>query len=115
MTAVVIEYFKMILMALLGLQWGSVLLFLFLEWAMVDYYRFGTFQKPTNIFDKTLNIIMAIAMGSGYFLYSKFEKHNWIARKIFMLISLVIHCILCIIVYFIITIPIDLIFIIVIN
>ena len=100
----------MILMSLLGLQWGSVLLFLLLEWAMVDYYRFGTFEKPTNIFEKILNIVMAIAMGSGYFLYSKFEKYNWITRKFFMLVSLVIHGILCFIVYFIITIPIEWIF-----
>ena len=74
---------------------------------MVDYYRWGTFKDPTSIFQKILNIVMAIAMGSGYFLYSKFEKYNWITRKIFMLISLVIHGILCIIVYYIITIPIE--------
>ena len=42
-------------------------------------------------------------MGSGYFLYSKFEKYNWIKRKLFMLLSLVVHGISSMIIYYTIT------------
>lgn len=77
---------------------------------MVDYYRWGTFEKPTSIFDKVTNFCMAYFMGSGYFLYSKFEKYNWIKRKFFMLISVAVQGILCLIIYYIITIPIEWIF-----
>lgn len=103
MAEAVIYSFKIIFGYLLCIQWGSVLLFLILEWAMVDYYRWGTFKGPTSIFQKILNIIMAIAMGSGYFLYSKFEKYNWITRKFFMLLSLLVHGISSMIVYYMIT------------
>ena len=103
MVEVVIYFLKIIIGYLLCIQWGSVLLFLVLEWAMVDYYRWGTFENPTNVFQKSVNFGMALFMGSGYFLYSKFEKYNWIKRKLFMLLSLLIHGISSMIVYYAIT------------
>lgn len=110
MAEAIIYLIKVIISVFLGSQSVSVFLFLIIEWAMVDYYRWGTFEKPTSIFDKVTNFGMAIFMGSGYFLYRRFAKYNWFTRKLFMLSSFVLHGILCIIIFYIITIPLEWIF-----
>lgn len=103
----IIYIIDIIILAFLGVQLVSVILFLITEWAMVDYYQFGTFENPTNNFQKFINFGMAFFMGSGYFLYRRFKKYNWITRKFFMLISLVVHGILCMFIYFIIMKPLE--------
>ncbi|MBD1380441.1 hypothetical protein [Metabacillus arenae] len=106
----IIYFLEMMFGALLGMQWASVFLFLFLEWAMVDFYRLGTFENPESKIDKIINFLMKLFLGSGFFFYSKFSKHKWIIRKLYMLIALILQGILSIIVYYIITLPLDLIF-----
>ncbi|MDQ0230663.1 hypothetical protein J2S19_001919 [Metabacillus malikii] len=93
----------------LSIQWGSVLLFLFIEWAMVDFFELGTFKKANTFFQKVTNFFMYGLIGSGYLLYIKFKNNSWIIRKIYMLIALVLHGILAIIIYFVITFPLELI------
>ncbi|MBD1380442.1 hypothetical protein [Metabacillus arenae] len=110
MIEVIIYFLKVILNCLLGVQWVSVLLFLIIEWAIVDYYRLGFIEKPKSLLDKIGNFFMKLFMGSGYFLYMKFSKQKWILRKLYMLIALILQGILSIIVYYIITLPLDLIF-----
>ncbi len=110
MAETIIDFIKNIIIIFLATQSASVFLFLTIEWAIVDYYRNGTFANPTNILDKILNIVMVAFMGSGYYLYNKFSKYNWFTRKLFMLISFVLHGILCIIIFYIITIPLEWIF-----
>ncbi|WP_019244414.1 MULTISPECIES: hypothetical protein [Bacillus] len=109
-----IEEIIYVLKMLFGYFWciqpASVTLFLFFEWAMVDYYKLGTFENPETIFDKITNFFMKLFLGSGYVIYSKFSKHNWFVRKFYMLVALVVQGIVSIIIYFIITLPLDLIF-----
>ncbi|MBD1380443.1 hypothetical protein [Metabacillus arenae] len=102
--------FKMLFGYFLCLQWASVFLFLFLEWAMVDFYRLGFIEVPKSFLDKIGNFFMKLFMGSGYFLYSKFSNKKWILRKLYMFIALIFHGILSMIIYYIITLPLDLIF-----
>jgi hypothetical protein len=105
-----IYLFKVILSCLLGVQNVSVFLFLIIEWAIVDYYKLGTFENPDTIFDNFTNFFMKLFFGSGYYLYRKFQKHNWFIRKLLMLIAWVLHGILCIIIFYLVTLPLDLIF-----
>jgi hypothetical protein len=98
---------KMLFGYLLCIQWASVLLFLIIEWAMVDFYRLGTFENPESILDKITNFFMRLFLGSGYFFYNKFSKHNWFIRKLYMLLALILQGILSIIIYYIISLPLD--------
>jgi hypothetical protein len=91
-------------------QWSSVFLFLVIEWAIIVYYKFGTFENPESIFGKFTNFFMNFFTGSDYFLYSKFSKLKWIIKEFYMLITLILHGVLSIILYYLITIPLDLIF-----
>ncbi|MBN6889705.1 glucan phosphoethanolaminetransferase (alkaline phosphatase superfamily) [Cytobacillus horneckiae] len=102
-----LEVFKSLLAFYLGIQWVSVLLFLVVEWAIVDFYRFGTFKNSSSKLDKITNVGMALLIGSGYFLYSKFSKQKWIVRKLLMLVGLIIHGLLSVIIYYVITLSLE--------
>ncbi|PAD70358.1 hypothetical protein CHH83_03280 [Bacillus sp. 7586-K] len=103
----ILYVFKMLFAYYLSIQWGSVLLFLVIEWAMVDFFELGTYKKANSTFQKITNFFMYGFIGSGYILYKKFEKNKWLVRKIYMLIALVLHGILAIIIYFVITFPLE--------
>ncbi|WP_019244412.1 MULTISPECIES: hypothetical protein [Bacillus] len=103
-----IYFFKVMISCLLGVQSVSVFLFLTVEWAMVDFYKLGTFDKPESVIDKITNFFMKLFLGSGYFFYNKFRKHTWILRKLYMLFAWVVQGILFIIIFNLITIPLDL-------
>jgi hypothetical protein len=60
-------FFKIRLTCLLGVQWGSVLAFLTVEWAMVDYYKLGTFENPESILDKITNFFMKLFLAQDTF------------------------------------------------
>jgi len=89
-------------------QWVSVLLFFVIEWAIVDFYRIGTFDNPESIFDKITNFFMILFLGSGYYLYKKFSKQKWVVRKINMFVALCLHGIISMIIFYLITIPLNL-------
>ncbi|WP_243291004.1 hypothetical protein [Bacillus sp. FJAT-47783] len=103
----ILYVFEVVLGAFLCLQWGSILLFFLLEWAIVDYYEWGTFERPKSIIDKIQNVCMMLVFGSGYFWYRKFRQRVWIIRKLYMLIALILHGILSIIIFYIVTLPLD--------
>ena len=85
------------------------MLFLIIEWAMIDFYKLVTFEKPQSIFDKMTNFFMKLFLGSGYYWYRKFIIHNWFIRKLYMLIALILQGVLSFIIYYIISLPLDLI------
>lgn len=72
-----LEVFKSLFAFYLGIQWISVLLFLVAEWAMVDYYKMGTFESPKSICEKIPDFTMKFTFCMGFYLYSKFSKDNW--------------------------------------
>jgi hypothetical protein len=106
----IIYVLKMLFAAYLTVQWTSIFLFFIGEWFMVDYYEYGTFENPKNTFDKVINFGMAFLMGSGYYWYRRFSKQKWIIRKMNMFIFLVLQGIISIITFYIVTVPLDLIF-----
>ncbi|WP_433959651.1 hypothetical protein [Cytobacillus horneckiae] len=110
MDAEILELLKLVLMAILSLQVVSILVFLVAEWAMVDFYKMGTFENPKSIFEKIPDFIMKFTFGMGFYLYSKFSKYNWLVRKLFLLIALIFYGIIAIIIFNLITMLLDLIF-----
>ncbi|MBD1380438.1 hypothetical protein [Metabacillus arenae] len=105
----IVYFTKAILACLLGIQLVSVFLLMVIEWYMVDYYEFGTFENPESIFDKIHNFFMQLFHGSGYFFYKRYRKKIWILRKLYMLIALILQGVASIIVFYILTLPLDLI------
>lgn len=110
MIAVILEVFKLSLGAFLALQWVSIMLFLIAEWAMVDFYKLGTFDNPKSVFDKVPDFIMRLILGTGFYFNNRFSKYNWFTRKLYMLIALILIGVVSIIIYNLITVPLDLIF-----
>ncbi|WP_019244413.1 MULTISPECIES: hypothetical protein [Bacillus] len=106
----ILYVFKMLFGFFLCIQWASVLIFLIVEWAMVDYYKFGTFEDPESIVDNVQNFAMNLILGTGFYFYSKFSKRNWFVRKLYMFITLIVLGILFIIIFNVITIPLDFLF-----
>ncbi|MDQ0230664.1 hypothetical protein [Metabacillus malikii] len=109
MTIDFIYLISSILGIFLGTQWVSVLLFFAIEWAMVDFYKLGTFENATSILDKLTNFFMMVFLGSGYFLYKKFSGQKWLVRKLSMFIALCLQGIISIIIYYLLTVPLNLI------
>ncbi|MBD1380440.1 hypothetical protein [Metabacillus arenae] len=106
-----IIYFSIMIFGyFLSLQWLSILMFLAFEWIFVDYLGIDIFENPETPFDKVGIFFMKLFFGSGIFLYLKLKKRKWIQRKLYMLIALILQGILSIIVYYIITLPLDFIF-----
>ncbi|MDQ0230662.1 hypothetical protein [Metabacillus malikii] len=108
MIADFVYIFEFVLGYFLGIQWVSVLLFFIIQWAMVDFYKLGTFDNPKSIFDKLTNFFMITFLGSGYFLYKRFSKQKWVVRKLSMFVALCLQGIISIIMYHLITIPLNL-------
>ncbi|WP_257350763.1 hypothetical protein [Pseudalkalibacillus decolorationis] len=95
----IIYIIKIIIICFICFQWSSVLLFFAAEWVIVDYYKWGVYENPETKFQKVMNFIMNMFLGSGYYFYNRFQKYNWITRKFFMLIALLLQGILSITVY----------------
>lgn len=108
MTEEIFYVIKAILAGFLSLQCISVLLFLIIEWAIVDFYHLGTFQNPKSKFDKITNFFMGVFFGAGYFFYKKLQKQSWLIRKLTMLVILIVQVIVSILIFYIVTIPLEL-------
>lgn len=107
MGAEILEFIKVLLGCLLALQGVSIFVFLISEWIMVDFYRLGTFENPESIFDRIPDLCMKFILGMGYYFYNKYRRYNWFIRKLLMLITLIVYSFLAIILYYLITIPMD--------
>ncbi|RIW32523.1 hypothetical protein D3H55_13125 [Bacillus salacetis] len=81
-----------------------------LEKTMLGFYKTSIYDPPTTVFQKITNTFQKGLLGSGYYIYTKIEKYNWFVRKILFLIALAIQGILSIILYYIITGLLELIF-----
>ncbi|RSD27005.1 hypothetical protein [Mesobacillus subterraneus] len=84
---------------LLSAQFAFALTILLLGNMMLDYYEWGTYEKPANLMQKIVNVIMGLIIGIGPYFYKKFLRYNWFLRKLMMLGFLLIMGILSILVY----------------
>lgn len=100
MTYSTIEWIGILLLYLLSIQWGSSFVIFLFESAMIRYYYIlGTYEKPSNLYQKTVNFCMYAMMGAGFYIYLRLRKYNWFVRKFFFLIALIIQGIASIIIY----------------
>lgn len=100
MTYSIIEWIQILLTAFLSAQFASSFLIFLLESTMISYYYIlGTYEKPSNLYEKTVNFCMYAMMGAGFYIYLRLRKYNWFVRKFFFLIALIIQGITSIIIY----------------
>ncbi|WLR41405.1 hypothetical protein LC087_10845 [Bacillus carboniphilus] len=91
----VIYFIKVLVSMFLIIQWFSILLFLFCEWFMVDYY---------------LNRREFFLWGLGFCLFLKYYNHNWLQRKYYLCVATVIYGLLFLIFFQIAMLPLDLLY-----
>jgi hypothetical protein len=84
---------------LLSAQFAFALTILLLGNMMLDYYEWGTYQKPANLMQKIVNGIMRLIIGIGPYFYKRILRYNWFLRKLIMLGFLLLMGILSILVY----------------
>lgn len=94
-----IEITSILLLYILGIQVMYGVTIILLERTMVNFYLSTLVENPSHIIHKAMNLSMILTIGSGYYWYSKFAKHNWFLRKILLLFALVIQIIASTIVY----------------
>ncbi|MCM3181068.1 hypothetical protein AB1L05_23725 [Cytobacillus horneckiae] len=99
MSLVILEAIKTILAYLLSIQIMYGFLILILGNVMSNFYSAAIFQEPSNVFQKSSNVFMALTIGSGYMINLKLMKYSWFIRKVLFLLALIIQGILSIIIY----------------
>ncbi|WNF22703.1 hypothetical protein [Mesobacillus jeotgali] len=80
-------------------QSGYAMAVLLVGRVMIEYYEWGIFEKPSTLYEKTINTLLTVTAGVGPFVYKKLYKVNWLFRKILMLLFLILFGIVGIIIY----------------
>lgn len=96
----IIEGIRILLLYLLLTQFAYGFLIFLLESTMISFYALAIYEKPSNLYQKSVNFFMTIVNGSGYHIYLKLRKHNWFVRKFFFLIALIIQGVASVIIYY---------------
>ncbi|MCA0970757.1 hypothetical protein LCM20_09165 [Halobacillus litoralis] len=83
-------------------QLASSLLNALLGWGIIDYFKWGIYTEPENVFDKIQNFIMKGFHGFAIYTYDKAEEtyDNWFAKKLFHFVGLIQLSVVTLIVYF---------------
>ncbi|WP_079478809.1 hypothetical protein [Halobacillus salinus] len=92
-------WLNILLMYTLGTQIVYGLLILLLGRVMKEYFEWGIFDPPLNLFQKTTNVFLMGTIGSGYYLDEVLRKYSWFKRKLYMFSALVIQTIVSVILY----------------
>lgn len=93
------ELILLVIGAVLAIQFAYGCTILLLERTMLNFYDLSIYRPATTVFQKIQNIFQKGLLGSGYYIYTKIGKYNWIVRKILFLLALFIQGILSIILY----------------
>ncbi|MCM3616936.1 hypothetical protein M3936_04985 [Sutcliffiella horikoshii] len=81
-----LEIIKLIIYMLLGAQAAYfIVLFLIGSWAM-EWYEWGTFENPDNLFKKIVNFFTISIFGLAYWVGRKVQNKNFLMRKVIILI-----------------------------
>ncbi len=94
-----IELIRIGLVMILTCQGSYFILLILLYGTMMHWYEWGTFPKPSNIFEKTVNFLTALVFGVAYWAGLKVKKQKWFIRPLYLLGYLFIYIILAIIAY----------------
>ncbi|ANC76249.1 hypothetical protein ABE65_005265 [Fictibacillus phosphorivorans] len=94
-----IELIRIGLVMILTCQGSYFILLILLYGTMMHWYEWGTFPKPSNIFEKTVNFLTALVFGVAYWAGLKVKKQKWFIRPLYLLGYLFIYIILAIITY----------------
>jgi hypothetical protein len=105
-----IEVVKIVVGLILSTQFAYGCTIALLEKTMLGFYELSIYDPPTTKVQKTINIFQKGLLGSGYYIYTKIGKYNWFLRKILFLFALVVQGILSIILYYLISGLLELIF-----
>ncbi len=66
---------------------------------MMDWYEWGTFPDPSNIFEKTVNFLTALVFGVAYWAGLKVKKRKWFLRPVLLSGYLFLYIILAMIAF----------------
>ncbi|WHY91768.1 hypothetical protein QNK12_29945 [Neobacillus cucumis] len=69
---------------------------------ILNPYEAWVYENPQNLFQRVITFCMVAVLGVGPYLNKKFMKFSWIVRKILLLISISILCVVCVIIYYVI-------------
>ncbi|MCM3616935.1 hypothetical protein M3936_04980 [Sutcliffiella horikoshii] len=77
-----IEFIKIMIFMLIATQGAYFILVFFLySWAM-EWYEWGTFKNPDNLFKKVVNIWTMSIFGIAYWVGLKVPEKNFIMGKL---------------------------------
>ncbi|MCA0970758.1 hypothetical protein LCM20_09170 [Halobacillus litoralis] len=98
-SAVIIEYFIMVVMYILSIQVLYGFSILLLGSVMTDYFEWGIFEPPETLFQRVTNIIMIGLIGSGFYINRRLMKYGWFKRKLLMFVALLMQTVASIVLY----------------
>lgn len=94
-----IELFRIGLIMILTCQGSYFILLILLYGTMMHWYEWGTFPKPSNIFEKTVNFLTALVFGVAYWAGLKVKKRKWFLRPVLLSGYLFLYIILAMIAF----------------
>ncbi|WP_079478808.1 hypothetical protein [Halobacillus salinus] len=98
----IIESIRYAILFFFIIQVASSLLNALMGFTIIDYFKWGIYEEPENIFDKTQNFIMKVFHGFSLYTYDQAEEkfNNWFAKKLFHIVGLVVISAVSLIVYY---------------
>jgi|GEM_PF-1595918 len=81
-------------------QIGYATLVLLMGFIITDYFQLIIWEKPTNIFTKTITFISYFLFGAGPYLDKKFRKYSFLKRKLYLLGCIIVMIIASVLIYY---------------
>nr|WP_309098619.1 hypothetical protein [Fredinandcohnia onubensis] len=105
-----IDTITLVLGAWLALQFTISLVTVLLGNVMVEYVELGIFRNTNNPFLKFFTFITLFVFGLGPFIFEKLSKFSWLVRRLLMLVITLVMGILFMIIYYIIKVSLQAVF-----
>ncbi|MBH0170095.1 hypothetical protein [Fictibacillus sp. 18YEL24] len=93
------ELIRIGILTILGSQASYFILLILLYGTMMHWYEWSTFPSPTNLFEKTVNILTALVFGLAYWAGLKVKKQKWYIRPMHLIGYLIVYTILAMIAF----------------
>ncbi|EIT86848.1 hypothetical protein A374_04719 [Fictibacillus macauensis ZFHKF-1] len=94
-----IELIRLGLYMIISAQAAYFIVIILLYDLMMDWYEWGTFPDPRNIFEKTVNILTALIFGLSYWAGLRVKKRNWFMKRVYLVGYFILFIILATITY----------------
>nr|MDH3162522.1 hypothetical protein [Bacillus licheniformis] len=105
-----VEYTEYLIAGMLVAHFAYSLCFLIIASHMIIEYEKMIFLKPEKRSHKITNTFVFLLVGTGYFVYKRLLRYNWFLRKLYFALYLVGRGILSIIIFYIFSFLVHLIF-----